>query len=67
MGYELVKRACLSQVTLRPETLRRIVDLGATVAFTCYRDNDSPDGAANGRQPIRVRSNRKSGAAASRR
>lgn len=42
------------QVALHPETIKRIVALGGTVSFTCYRDGNSEhDGAANGSQPIR--------------
>jgi hypothetical protein len=41
VGYELRTGVRAVQVTLRAETVRRIVALGATVAFTCYRDDNS--------------------------
>jgi hypothetical protein len=62
VGYELRIGVRALQVALQPETLKRIVALGATVAFTCYRDNDSEaNGAVNGRQRIRLKRNRKLG------
>jgi hypothetical protein len=68
VGYELQTGLRAVQVTLQPETVRRIVALGGTVAFTCYRDDNSEqDGPANGSQPIRSRRNRTSSAAGSRR
>jgi hypothetical protein len=45
VGYELPAGVRAAHVALQPETLRRIVALGATVAFTCYReDNSEPSG-----------------------
>ncbi len=68
VGYELRTGLRSVQVALEPETVKRIVVLGATVAFTCYRaDNSGPGGPANGSQPIRSRRNRTSPAADSRR
>lgn len=68
VGYELPTGLRAVQVTLQPETVRRIVALGGTVAFTCYRnDNSEPDGPANGSQPLCSRRNRTSSAAGSRR
>lgn len=56
VGYELPAGARAVAVALKPETLGRIVALGATVAFTCYRrDNWEPDEMAN--EPHRTRSN----------
>jgi hypothetical protein len=53
-GYELPVGVPAVNVALKPATLRRIVALGATVAFTCYRRDDSqPEGVAKGSQPIR--------------
>ncbi len=46
VGYELPSGVRSVQITLEPATLRRIVALGATVAFTCYRnDNGEPQPA----------------------
>ncbi len=68
VGYELPTGLRAVQVTLQPETVRRIIALGGTIAFTCYRDDNSePDGPTNGSQPIRARQNRTSSAAGSRR
>ena len=39
VGYELPSGIRALRVTLRPETARRIVSIGGTVAFTCYRDD----------------------------
>ena len=68
VGYELPTGLLAVQVTLQPETVKRIVALGGTVAFTCYRDDNSePDRPANESQPIRSQTNRASPAAGSRR
>lgn len=59
VGYELPTGLRAVEVTLEPETVRRIVALGATVAFTCYRgDNSETDGPENGGKPIRSRKKR---------
>lgn len=41
IGYELPADLRAVQVNLRPDTARRIVELGATIAFTCYRFDDA--------------------------
>ena len=41
IGYELASECRSVQVTLKPETIRRIVTVGATIAFTCYRREDT--------------------------
>jgi hypothetical protein len=41
VGYDLPTGIRAVHTTLKPETLQRIVALGATVAFTCYRDAGS--------------------------
>jgi hypothetical protein len=54
VGYGVTAGSRAVHIALRPETLRRVTGLGATVAFTCYLDHISePDGPANGRQPAR--------------
>ena len=46
VGYELQTGLRAVQVTQQPDTVRRIVALGATVAFTCYRgDGSEPEPA----------------------
>src|SRR5919109_3421392 len=61
VGYELRTGIRAVEVTLLPATVKRIVALGATVAFTCYpADNSEPDGPASGSQPIRSPRNRTS-------
>lgn len=45
MGYELLAGNLSSRVVLKPETLKRIAALGATVAFSCYREDGSESGA----------------------
>lgn len=68
IGYELPAGVQAVQVTLPPDTVRRIVALGGTVAFTCYRDDtQEPSGPANGRQLIRSRRKRTSSSTGSRR
>jgi hypothetical protein len=68
VGFELRTGLRAVQVILQPETVRRIVALGGTIAFTCYRDDNSEQAsAANGSQPIRPRKKRTSPAAGSRR
>ncbi|MGH7967307.1 MAG: hypothetical protein ACREIC_01130, partial [Limisphaerales bacterium] len=63
VGYDLVEGARLVQTSLRRETLNRIVALGATVAFTCYRgESNEPGRAASGSQPLSPPRNRKSAA-----
>lgn len=52
VGCGLPSGARAVHITLQQETLKRILALGATVAFTCYRD-DSEDSVAKGSQPIR--------------
>ena len=37
VGYELSSGARSVHASLRPDTLERVVALGATVAFSCYR------------------------------
>lgn len=54
VGYEIIPGFRAVQVSLRPETLQRVTALGATVAFTCYRGDDSRPGVPmNSSQPIR--------------
>jgi hypothetical protein len=60
VGYSLTDKALAVRVVLRPETLERIVAIGGTVAFTCYRD-------AYGTNPIRSTGKTTSSAAGSRR
>lgn len=68
VGYGVARGDAAVHVALEPATLIRVVALGATVAFTCYRDDNSEqDGPANGSQPIRARKKRTSSAADSRR
>jgi hypothetical protein len=67
VGFDLPTGVRVVEAKLQPETVSRIVALGATVAFSCYRDDSEPDGAANGSQPIRSETNRTSPAAGSRR
>lgn len=40
VGFELKTDLREVQVPLKPETVKRIAGLGATVAFTCYREDD---------------------------
>ena len=57
VGYELPAGVRAVEVALRPETVRRIVKLGATVAFTCYReDNCEPGGSSEARACVSSRS-----------
>ncbi len=66
VGYELSAGVWAVQVTLQPETVRRIVALGATVAFTCYREDYSkPGGPVNGSEPLRPRKTERPSAAGS--
>jgi hypothetical protein len=68
VGYRIASGSRAVHVGLRAETLRRVTRLGATVAFTCYRDDiGEPDGPANGRQPARRVAIRTSQVAGSRR
>ena len=68
VGYGVAHGDATVHVALQSETLRRVVALGATVAFTCYRDDKiEPHGPANGSQPIRSDTKRPSSAAGSRR
>ena len=54
VGYGISSGSRAVYVGLRPETLRRITALGATIAFTCYLDDNSePVSPANRRQPAR--------------
>lgn len=54
VGYGFSSGSRAVHVGLRPETLRRVTALGATIAFTCYLDDNSePVSPANGRQPAR--------------
>ena len=41
VGYDLRAGARSVEVALSPQTVKRIAALGASVAFTCYRDHDS--------------------------
>ncbi len=53
VGYEIIPGCSAVHVSLRPETLKRVTALGATVAFTCYLGVGShPSVPINGRQPI---------------
>lgn len=52
VGYRLPNGVRAVRVALEPATLARIVGLGATVAFTCYRDHLAPPPhSADGTQP----------------
>jgi hypothetical protein len=54
VGYFLPDGARAVRVVLKRETLARITRLGATVAFSCYpQDNIESNDSTNGRQPIR--------------
>jgi len=44
MGYEFQGGIRALEMAINPETLKRIVGLGATVAFTCYAPDDSESG-----------------------
>ena len=46
VGYDLRAGCRAVEVALLPETVKRIAALGASVGFTCYRDDD---GQQNGR------------------
>jgi hypothetical protein len=39
VGYNFETGVRLVRVALRPETLKRVVALRATAAFSCYRPN----------------------------
>ena len=53
VGYEIIPGCSAIHVSLRPETLKRVTALGATVAFTCYLgDGSHPGVPINGRQLI---------------
>jgi hypothetical protein len=68
VGYGVTAGSRAVHIALRPETLRRVTALGATVAFTCYLDpTNEADGPANGRQPTRRVAMRTSPVAGSRR
>jgi hypothetical protein len=43
VGYELRASERSSSFSLRPDTLKRIVKLGASVAVTCYRGDAKDD------------------------
>lgn len=45
VGYSLEPGARMVQVTLRPETVARVIALGATIAFSCYRELGSTSGS----------------------
>jgi hypothetical protein len=40
VGYGISRGDAAVNVTLQPETTRRVVALGATIAFTCYNDEE---------------------------
>ena len=66
VGYDLINGARAVQTALGRETLNRIVALGATVAFTCYRgENSEPAGAAGQSQPVAPQTNQTSETAGS--
>ena len=69
VGYELMAGVSRVTVALKPDTLRRVADLGAEVVLTCYRyaGEGEPSGPANESQPIRLKPDRTSSAAGSRR
>ncbi|MCD8535824.1 MAG: hypothetical protein LR011_13985 [Verrucomicrobia bacterium] len=67
VGYGITPGSRAAHVALRPETLRRVSALGATVAFTCYLDDSEPGSPANGSQPFHSETNSTSSAASSRR
>ena len=45
VGYRLAHGDAAVRVSLEPTTLSRVISVGATVAFTCYRDDDSEPGS----------------------
>ena len=66
LGYDLIEGVRVVQTALGRKTLSRIVALGATVAFTCYRgENSEPAGATSRSQPVTPKRNRKPGTAGS--
>ncbi len=68
VGYGVKPGSRGVHVVLRPETLRRVTALGATIAFTCYLDDNSePDRPASGSQPIRSETDSTSSTTGSRR
>jgi len=68
VGCDLIDGERMVQTGLRRQTLERIVALGATVGFTCYRGEKSgPGRAANRTQPIGSESKGAARAAGSRR
>lgn len=53
VGYDLIEGARFVQTTFKRETLKRIVDLGATVVFTCYRgETNEPSRVARRKPPV---------------
>ena len=57
VGYALMAGSRVAHVSLRPETLKRVTALGASIAFTCYLEgNDDPGLPMNGSEPISSKS-----------
>jgi hypothetical protein len=53
VGYALMSGCRAVHVSLRPETLKRVTALGASIAFTCYLEgNSDPDLPMKGGEPI---------------
>jgi hypothetical protein len=53
VGYAPMPGCRPVHVSLRPETLKRVTALDASIAFTCYLDgNSDPDLPMNGVEPI---------------
>jgi hypothetical protein len=67
LGYESrLSSQRANRFRIRPGTLRRMADLGASVAVTLYsEEKGEPLSPANGSQPSRPRRNRRSSAAGS--
>lgn len=40
VGFRLLRGSASEHIALKEKTLRRLVGVGATVAFTCYRDTE---------------------------
>ena len=58
VGYELRASELFSQFRLRPDTLHRVANLGATLAVTYYRSDDAEPDAAPKRRPASPRATR---------
>lgn len=62
VGYDITHKGATAHVALRPETLKHVVALGATVAFTCYRDDNSEQARCSEPGGDALVDNRRSGA-----